>query len=136
MTEENRLTLRTVTTVIQILREALDSATGSTTLQLTEVAQPPEIRAVVRSLGALSTLLVRNHEVAAIVMDDSNKNTNPKLGVVKLFATVNPRRPSPPETNDSDAMTFQDDCKGPTIIHPPESNIDPDDPIPYLRETW
>jgi hypothetical protein len=137
------LTFRTITALLEILQDP-SLKSGLSTNRSLPLHRSMRSRLHLdgqsdhRSLGALATLLVRNHEIAAVTtrfltptMADSSaleiivcsheENLDPNTKNLALTAVTNP-----------DTQT----SRAPLIFHVNPSHIDPYNPIPYLIETW
>jgi hypothetical protein len=95
-----------------------------------------------RSLGAMSTLLVRNHEVTAVATNISDRSWNEKqvevdesgVRTIKYFATANPRS-SGSRAIEDDTLTYRGD--NPTkFVFDPGCALSVEDPLPYLQKSW
>lgn len=88
---------------------------------------PKETGRRLRILNALSTILVRDHEVVATVCHDF---TDQRL---RFVVTANPRNPPDTDPCDSDALTFMGNT---TLLIPETPDFNLSDPITYLKQTW
>jgi hypothetical protein len=86
---------------------------------------PEEKKRSLRILNELATILVRDHEIVAIVCRNSKEQH------LRCVATLNPRAPNT-DADPCDAMTFKGNT---TILTTATPVFDPSNPLPFLRNT-
>lgn len=152
---------RAITTTIQLFQQTKLPIVipQPTTIRLNDIAEDyddagsdrePESRPDrrLRTLNALTTLLVRDHEVVAVVMGLLSAGrgssslellaSESSSDEVELVATANPRRGVTHHTTDSsslEAMLYSG-TPSPALLIPNKRQVDVTNPLPFVLNHW
>jgi hypothetical protein len=150
ITYQKLLTFRTITTLISVLDKYQSSR-----MQITDSSDILEGQDSVRALNAFARLLVREHEIAAVVTGTHSSYGSPLVELTITYnhdnytestsdyvMTVNPRTNPPPQGQTlkalgrSDSLTYQG--SSPSLIRPvaPQQELLRVDPIHYVTTRW
>jgi hypothetical protein len=127
-------TFRTITTLINVLQNA-NIPLAPPNLRSVDNETPSKAdKKVLKLLGALATLFVRDHEVTATASKFLVKGPTNDLDIKIIAVVANPNR----KTNNFvgvDALKFVGDS--PAVVKPQmETRVNLQDPITYVLESW
>jgi hypothetical protein len=138
------LTFRTITTLLEILHDPSLPINPPPSIDRHSCALNPQNRQILhgdqsgdnRSLTALATLLVRNQELTAVTMQHPSTPESTIDILVCMHESSHKPLVSPEALNlPSDARSAVTD-KQTSPFQPGPLEIDPHDPMPYLKEIW
>jgi hypothetical protein len=137
MTDAKHQTFRTLTALLRAIQTAVEkTGPSSPVMQLTEDDQRPGLRDHLRSVAALATVLVRNHEVVAVATNVSDDNwDHGECSNLAYFVTLNPRR-CKTSSDPTDTMTYNGSGPFPIISQANSSDISDLGLMSYLKQTW